>query len=174
MLDTAEGVSNEVWWDYAERAAKKYNFPVAINDTVFGRVNNDRDQEAQRMPQYVGDVFSPARQDIGGLGTLSWNATTAADRALGVIGFPTTVCMTSGLYGTRVRQPHIRLTSFCTSTLEPATISIREFERHAMDQARGGECPGNGRSRWYGVGESKCSSAGSVSHGGLSLAPGWV
>ena len=83
MLDAADGVSNEVWWDYAERAASKYNLPIAINDTVFGRLNSDRSQEAQRMPQYVGDLFGPARQDIGGLGTLSWNATTAAERALG-------------------------------------------------------------------------------------------
>ncbi|HEY3329888.1 MAG TPA: hypothetical protein VGK19_07705 [Capsulimonadaceae bacterium] len=82
-MDTAEGINNEVWWDWGQKTAKKYNLPVAINDGLFANLNRYRDQEAQRMPQYVGDFYSVARQDVGGLGMVSWNATTAADEALG-------------------------------------------------------------------------------------------
>ena len=83
-IDSAEGMTSEPWYDWAEKAAKKYGLPTAINDGGGLDINRYRDQEAQRMPQFVGGAFDIARADIDGAGMLSWNATTAADEVLGL------------------------------------------------------------------------------------------
>jgi hypothetical protein len=85
-IDSAEGMTGETWWDWAEKAAKKNGLPTAINDSFgTGEVNRDRDQEAQRQPQFVGGAYDIARQDIDGAGMQSWNATSAADEVLGLL-----------------------------------------------------------------------------------------
>jgi hypothetical protein len=83
-IDSAEGITAEPWWDWAEKAARKNGLPTGINDSGGLDINRYRDQEAQRMPQFVGGSFDIARQDIDGAGMLSWNATTAADEVLGL------------------------------------------------------------------------------------------
>jgi len=82
LLDAAHEMNNEVWWDWSEKASKKYMLPTAINDTMFNDLNRYRDQQEWKMPQYVGDEYTIAGQNIAGLGWLSWNATTAADEGL--------------------------------------------------------------------------------------------
>jgi hypothetical protein len=84
-FDTAEGMSNEAWWDWGEGAAKKYGLPTAINDTMWADIEHYRDQQQQKMPQYVGDFYTIAGQEIGGYGQVSWAATTAADEGYGLI-----------------------------------------------------------------------------------------
>jgi len=85
-IDSAEGITGETWWDWAEKAAKKNELPTAMNDSFGnGEVNRYRDQEAQRQPQFVGGAYDIARQDIDGAGMQSWNATTAADEVLGLL-----------------------------------------------------------------------------------------
>lgn len=84
-LDTAEGMTNEVWWDWAQSAAEKATLPTAINDSMFANLNRYRDQQEWKMPQYVGDFYTIAGQEIGGWGLLSWNATTAANEGLGLV-----------------------------------------------------------------------------------------
>jgi hypothetical protein len=81
-LETAEGMTHEAWWDWAEKAAKKYELPTAINDTWGINVNGHRDQQMTKMPEFLGSRESVGIADNG---TLSWNATTAADEELGLV-----------------------------------------------------------------------------------------
>ncbi|HEX5324024.1 MAG TPA: beta-galactosidase trimerization domain-containing protein, partial [Capsulimonadaceae bacterium] len=84
-FDTAEGMTNEAYWDWAEHATKKYMLPTAINGNLWGSLNHYRDEEQQKMPQYVGDFYTIAGNVIGGRGDISWNSITAENEALGLI-----------------------------------------------------------------------------------------
>ncbi|MDQ3815346.1 MAG: beta-galactosidase, partial [Armatimonadota bacterium] len=90
-VDTAEGLMNEVWWDWGQNAARARRLPVAINITAGGGatpvwlLNRYREQTQQRMPGYVGDFYAVARQDNGGHGSTSWNATEMKDVELSLL-----------------------------------------------------------------------------------------
>lgn len=83
--DTAEGLMNELWWDWGQSAARAKNLPAAINLSSGGGsaspwlLNRYREQTQQHMPQYAGDFYAVADQGNGGHGTVSWNAGEAKD-----------------------------------------------------------------------------------------------
>lgn len=84
-LDTAEGLTNEAWWDWAAAAARKNLLPVAINDSIGGNLNRFRFQTEAKMPQYLGDFYTVAGYGIGGGDKLSWSSTTGRSEALGQV-----------------------------------------------------------------------------------------
>lgn len=89
-LDTAEGLTNEAWWNWALRGAAAKKLPVGLHVSLgtAGRgwfFNRYRDQTMQKMPQFTGNYHMIANPYFGGSGATSWNATTAKDRELGII-----------------------------------------------------------------------------------------
>ena len=87
-VDTAEGMTNDVWWDWMETSAERKKLPVGLNIMTGGPgsswlYNRYRSQAAQRMPQFSGGFHEVADPSIGGNGMLSWNSTTAEDLELG-------------------------------------------------------------------------------------------
>ena len=89
--DTAEGLMNELWWDWGQRAARARNLPVALNLSAGGGsaspwlLNRYRGETQQHMPQYSGDFYAVADQGNGGHGTISWNATVGKDVELSLL-----------------------------------------------------------------------------------------
>ncbi|MBI5833443.1 MAG: beta-galactosidase trimerization domain-containing protein [Armatimonadetes bacterium] len=88
QVDTAEGLLNDVWWDWGLRAAREQMLPVGINISCSQPswlLNRYRDQAIGKMPQYCGSFHSVADPGLGGMGVLSWNATTAADAEMALL-----------------------------------------------------------------------------------------
>ncbi|MDR3401447.1 MAG: beta-galactosidase [Chthoniobacter sp.] len=91
QVETAEGMMNEAWWDWAELAAGAKRLPVAINLSAEAGgasvwlLNRYREQTQQRMPQYCGDFAGVALQNRGGHGSISWNAQGLEDVELGLL-----------------------------------------------------------------------------------------
>lgn len=89
-VETAEGLNNGTWGDWAQKAAVDHNLPMAVNLTAGQFVtpvwlmNRYRDQSVQFMPDFSGNVHVIADAK-GGVGTLSWNSTTAKDEELGIM-----------------------------------------------------------------------------------------
>jgi len=89
--DTAEGLMNYVWWDWAAQAARQKHLPVAINDSggagsaTTWLLNRYRNETQQKMPGYVGGFYRVASADLGGQGVVSWNAQAAEDVQLGLL-----------------------------------------------------------------------------------------
>jgi len=89
-VETAEGLNNGPWGDWAEKAAVAHNLPMAINltagqfTTPVWLMNRYRDQSVGFMPDFIGNahVIADAK---GGVGTLSWSSTTAKDEELGMM-----------------------------------------------------------------------------------------
>lgn len=90
-VDTAEGLLNDAWWDYAFDAARAKNLPVAINavaepgGTPVWLLNRYREQTQLKMPRFVGDFYKVAEQGNGGHGATSWNATALKDAEMGML-----------------------------------------------------------------------------------------
>ena len=90
QVDTAEGLTNEGWWDWAAKEAAAKKLPVGLNIMSGGQgrswINNRyRDQMKQKMPGFVGGYHKIADPSLGGNGSLSWNATTGKDEELGIL-----------------------------------------------------------------------------------------
>ena len=108
-VDTAEGMTNDVWWDWMQAAAERKHLPVGLNIMVGGigsswLYNRYRSQTAQRMPQYCGGFYTVADAHHGGSGIFSWNSTSAKDVELGEL---------QAIVRRMVAQPNL------TSVLEP-------------------------------------------------------
>lgn len=89
-IDTAEGLGNEVWWDWARQAARARKLPVGLNIMTGGNggswfLNRYRDQTSRSMPQFTGNYHRVADPMLGGTGVLSWSATTGMDAELGFL-----------------------------------------------------------------------------------------
>lgn len=86
--DTAEGLMNEPWWDWAMREATAQGLPVHINTSASATtwlLNRYRDETARKMPGFVGNYYGPGDAGNGGQGLLSWTAGAGADAELGLI-----------------------------------------------------------------------------------------
>lgn len=108
-LDTAEGLTNEAWWNWALRSTAAKKLPVGLNISTGtpGRgwfFNRYRDQTMAKMPQFTGNYHMVANPYFGGSGALSWNATTAKDAELGIL---------QGIVARALENPNV------TSVLEP-------------------------------------------------------
>ena len=86
--DTAEGMMNYGWWDWAADEARQRELPIGIN-SMFGEqtwlLNRYREQAQQKMPGFVGNFYDLKSPYMGGQGMISWNATTAEDARLGLM-----------------------------------------------------------------------------------------
>ena len=87
-VDTGIGLTNNVWWDWAARAAARRKLPVVINTMSAAPtwlLDRYRDQVQQKMPQYCGSFHSIAEPHHDGRRQLSWCATTAKDEQLSML-----------------------------------------------------------------------------------------
>ena len=87
-VDTGSGLTNEVWWDWAARAASRRNLPMVINTMSVAPtwlLDRHREQVQQKMPQYCGSYHSVAEPSHDGRRQLSWCATTAKDEQLSIL-----------------------------------------------------------------------------------------
>lgn len=88
QVDTAAGLTNNVYWDWAARAATRRHLPVIVNTSIASPtwlVNRYRDQGMNLQPQYCGSYHGVADAGSAGMRRLSWCATTAQDAELGVV-----------------------------------------------------------------------------------------
>lgn len=87
QVDNAVGLDNDVWWDWAARAAIRRNLPIVINtmamvDTPTWRLNGRRDELMSPMPQFCGSYHSVADTWSAGMRSISWCAGGALDAEL--------------------------------------------------------------------------------------------
>lgn len=90
MVNTAEGLTNEVFWNWGAEAAREKGLPIGINDNAgfeapVWLMNRYRDQDAQKMPGYVGCFYDTGFYNLGGPGWLSWASTTGEDALMSVL-----------------------------------------------------------------------------------------
>lgn len=86
--DTAEGMMNHGWWDWAADEARERDLPIGINANFAEQtwlLNRYREQTQLKMPGFVGNYHDLKSPYMGGQGFLSWNATTGEDARLGVM-----------------------------------------------------------------------------------------
>ncbi len=89
-IDTAEGLDNGVWEEWAAKEAAARKLPIGIN-LAAGQfaappwlLNRFRAETNQSMPQFVGNMHN-ASDAKGGIGTFSWSSTDGKDAELGVL-----------------------------------------------------------------------------------------
>jgi hypothetical protein len=74
QIDTAEGLMNYPYWDWAAKEATKQGLPMEINSAFVNNLtwldNMYPQQMMQGMPGYVGDVYGPAGWFFSGW--ISW------------------------------------------------------------------------------------------------------
>lgn len=73
--DTAEGLMNYGWWDWALRESAARKLPVGIQSMYSPLTwlsNRYREQTMQKMPQFCGDRYGVATDFDGGQGFPSW------------------------------------------------------------------------------------------------------
>lgn len=73
--DTAEGLMNYGWWDWALRESAARKLPVGIQfgyGPLTWQSNRYREQTMQKMPQFCGDRYGVATDFDGGQGFPSW------------------------------------------------------------------------------------------------------
>jgi hypothetical protein len=88
QMDFAEGINNDLWWDWAARAAQKRQLPTVINVMTGAStwlLNDYRPETSQKMPQYCGSFHSIAEPYHGGTGNLSWCAEKSKDIELALL-----------------------------------------------------------------------------------------
>ncbi len=86
--DTAEGLMNHGWWEWAARAARARDLPIGLNamfDSQTWLLNRYREQTQLKMPGFVGNFHDLKSPYLGGQGQVSWNATSAEDARLGLM-----------------------------------------------------------------------------------------
>ncbi len=89
-MDTAEGLSNRAWWDWAFEEAAAHQLPVGVNIMTGGAgrswfFNRYREESGTKMPQFCGTYHTIANPYFGGSGHLSWCAQDAKDMELGLL-----------------------------------------------------------------------------------------
>lgn len=81
-VDNAVGLDNELWWDWAARAAARRDLPVVINTMNVEPtwlLNGSRDAGMALMPQFCGSYHSVADTSSAGMRSISWCAEQAKD-----------------------------------------------------------------------------------------------
>jgi hypothetical protein len=87
-VDHAVGLDNDLWWDWAARAAARRDLPVVINTMNVEPtwlLNGSRDEGMALMPQFCGSYHSVASPSSAGMRSLSWCAGEAKDAQLGPV-----------------------------------------------------------------------------------------
>ncbi|WP_309386237.1 beta-galactosidase trimerization domain-containing protein [Cerasicoccus frondis] len=78
-IDTAEGMTNSVYHDWARRAARDRRLPIGLNMMAGGRgigylKNEFREETQLKMPHFSGNYHKIGDPLGGGTGTTSWNS----------------------------------------------------------------------------------------------------
>ena len=84
-VDTAVGLDNDLWWDWAARAATRRGLPVVVNTMNVEPtwlLNGRRDEGMALMPQFCGSYHGVASTSSAGMRSLSWCAEEAKDAQL--------------------------------------------------------------------------------------------
>lgn len=84
-VDQAVGLDNDLWWDWAARAATRGGLPIVINTMNVEPtwlLNGRRDQGMSLMPQFCGSYHGIASAGSAGMRSLSWCAGKAKDDQL--------------------------------------------------------------------------------------------
>jgi hypothetical protein len=87
-VDSAVGLDNDIWWDWAARAAARRELPVVVNTMNVEPtwlLNGHRDEEMSLMPQFCGSYHSVADTSSAGMRSVSWCAGEAKDEQLAPI-----------------------------------------------------------------------------------------
>lgn len=87
-VDTAVGLDNNLWWDWAARAATRRKLPLVINTMntePTWLLNGQRNEGMALMPQFCGSFHSVANTSSAGMRSLSWCAKAAKDAQLAPI-----------------------------------------------------------------------------------------
>lgn len=88
LADQAVGLDNDLWWDWAARAAGRRQLPIVINTSGADPtwlLNGYRDQLMSLMPQFCGSFHSVADTSSAGMRSVSWCARAAQDAQLAAI-----------------------------------------------------------------------------------------
>ena len=88
MVDTAEGLNNNLLWDWAARSAARRRLPIIVNTMGDGTTwlfNRYRDDIRQMAPHYCGGYYAPGESGSSGKGNLSWSSTESADAELAIL-----------------------------------------------------------------------------------------
>ena len=86
--DSAVGMTNLNWWNYAYDEAKKRELPIGINSEATAPtwlLNRYRDETENKMPGFSGNYHKLVSPDVGGQGRMSWNSQAGQDAMLGVL-----------------------------------------------------------------------------------------
>ena len=87
-VDTAEGLNNEQYWNFAQQAATQRKLPIALNLTLGDGTwlyNRYREQTEVKAPQYCGNSYpGVAEPGAGSKGHFSWSSTSGKDAELAV------------------------------------------------------------------------------------------
>ncbi|HEY3397640.1 MAG TPA: hypothetical protein VGM19_08280 [Armatimonadota bacterium] len=86
--DFAEGMDNDLIFEYGARACANRGLPVVINTAIADAVwlvNRYRDDTQWKMPGYVGGFYTPCDAFHAGLGHLAWSADDGLDAVLSVM-----------------------------------------------------------------------------------------
>jgi hypothetical protein len=86
-VDTAEGMNNRVWWNWALEAASAHKLPVGLNIMTGGKgggsfINRHRNETTMKMPGFSGNFHKTSDNYLGANGTISWNSQKAKDLSL--------------------------------------------------------------------------------------------
>eukprot|EP00825_Cyclidium_porcatum_P048731 TRINITY_DN8261_c0_g1_i1.p1 TRINITY_DN8261_c0_g1~~TRINITY_DN8261_c0_g1_i1.p1 ORF type:complete len:687 (+),score=49.70 TRINITY_DN8261_c0_g1_i1:1818-3878(+) len=87
-VDNAAGLDNDVWWDWAARAAERRGLPTVVNTMNVEPtwpLNGWRGQGMALMPQYCGAYHGVASTGCAGMRSVSWCAREAQDAQLDAI-----------------------------------------------------------------------------------------
>ena len=87
-VDNAVGLDNDLWWDWAARAATRRGLPVVVNTMNVEptwALNGRRDEGMALMPQFCGSYHSVADTSSAGMRSVSWCAGEAKDEQLAPI-----------------------------------------------------------------------------------------
>ncbi len=87
-VDHAVGLDNDIWWDWAARAAARRDLPVVINTMNVEptwALNGRRDEGMALMPQYCGSYHGVANSGSAGMRSVSWCAGESKDEQLASI-----------------------------------------------------------------------------------------
>ena len=107
--DTAEGMMNHHWWEWAAKAARERDLPIGLNamfESQTWLLNRYREQTQQKMPGFVGNFYDLKSPYLGGQGQVSWNATTAEDARLGLMQSSIRHFVTNYPDITSILEPH--------------------------------------------------------------------
>jgi hypothetical protein len=88
QIDSAEGMMNDGWWDWAENEALKRRLPLDLHTgggVSSWLLNAYREQTQLKMPGFTGNYHQMESPYLGGEGQLSWSSTTGEDQRLGML-----------------------------------------------------------------------------------------